>query len=203
MKDDLSILVATYNRPDAIRYVINNIVHRPLIIIVDSDRDHDIPSDVIKPVTVLHCLPGCGPVKAYETGIEAITTRFILILNDDIKFTSDNWLDEAITTYKSKIGINNDGVVALNDGVQHGLIACFPLFSKKFYMDNCHPMPYKTYFQDTEMTQKALLLKRYAYAERATVTHLRWHTDSNDVMCRELGIFNKRMLDWKRQHRFA
>ena len=200
---NVTVLLTTYKRPAAARYMITHIQHRPLMVIVDKGReDLDVPSDLHSGIDLLACEPNCGAVKAIETGIVAIQTKYVMYLSDDMEFmdTNDAWLHELVRVYIEQLG-DKDGVVASNDLWLNGAIACFPLFAKKFHMDYIYPAPYRSFCIDNEWSDKSTYLGRYAYAPAAIIRHLRWHKDYQKQLDREAAIFYKRMAEWKDNQR--
>ena len=194
---EVTIVLTTYKRPVALRYMVRHIKHRPLSVVVDRNRiSCDIPVRKVD-FDIVVAEPNCGAVKAFHTGVLAAATKYIIWLNDDMRIhgKNDAWLYEAARVYVEKLG-DKDGVVALNECVTGGKLACFPLISRKFYMEYFNPPPYRAFGIDNEWTAKAQYLKVYAYAKHAIVKHLQWIPADRKILHSDLTIFRRRMKVW-------
>lgn len=188
---DVTIVMPSRGDKRAAYSVLEQVTHRPFILVVDDVWD--APMNLRKARIVLSPLSKCGPVVPVEAGIVAAQTSHVAIIVDDVEFPDGGqaWLEEACETYRKEIG-DRDGVVALNDGIRSD-IACLPLIAREFYMKHIYPTPFRKYFADTELSVKAQALGVYAVAHKARVTHL--NTGPQDVAAhlRELPIYEQRM----------
>ena len=171
--------------------VLAAVSHRPFLLVVDEGDRASEPLDLTG-AKLVPVKPGSGIVKAVEAGIVAAVTSHVACICDDVAFPDgDGWLAEACRVYTGAVG-DRDGVVALNDGIRSD-IACFPLMSRKFYMEHMHPAPYRRYYMDTELSAKAQHLGVYAVATSARVTHLNIGAHDGAALDSEGQIFRARM----------
>jgi len=191
---DITVIVPTRSRKEQVGALLSSINHPHdlVCLVVNEGREsEDLPTNLNGHI-VVKCAKDAGPVAAAEKGIaEAKTTHFIL-LGDDVKIEPD-CIPEAVKCYNESFG-DLDAVVRLNAKSEAGDedLACFPLMSKKFYMDLCYPVPYHRFYQDTEWTAKAKLLGRFAVAENAKLYHP-WVPHHRDQIASELPMFQERM----------
>jgi hypothetical protein len=151
--DDVTLVIPTKGRPDKVWNIVSTVPHRPLLFVVNAGREAlDLPNE-LRGAGVLS-VPECrGAVHALESGFLAAKTKLVCLICDDVSFVDDGifWLREALRVYNEKLG-DRDGVVALEDGTDAPMTAAFALLSREFYLRNCYPSPYTSYFVDPEWT---------------------------------------------------
>lgn len=190
---DVTVIVPTRSRKEQVGALLSKLKHPHdlVTVVVDEGREaDDLPSSLNGQV-ILKCPKDAGAAKAMEAGIVAAKTSHVLCIGDDLTLDPD-CIDEAIKFYNFNFS-GQDAVVGLNQQVERDAwLGCFVLMSKKFYMDYCHPTPYKRFYQDTEWTCKAKALGRFAICEKAKVEHP-WEPHHREDLEAELPIFNERM----------
>ena len=197
--EQVTIIMPTKGRRAHAATVLAAVSHRPFLVVVDECDPASVPPDLTG-AKLVPVKPGSGIVKAVEAGIVAAATSHVACICDDVAFPDGYvWLAEACRVYTETIG-DRDGVVALNDGIRSD-IACFPLMSRKFYMEHMYPAPYRRYYMDTELSAKAQHLGVYAVATGARVTHLNIGAHDGAALDSEGQIFRARMADFS--HRFS
>lgn len=174
---------------------LQDIAHRPLVLIVNEDRRAlDVPAD-LRGATVLIVPADFTCAQKLEAGFRAATTSHVIYLVDDC-LPAPDLVAEACLAYRTQLGAR-DGVLALNDGVEHGRQACLGLVSRKFYFDHVYPQPYEHYFIDTELSAKARWLGVYAYAPGAQALHFFHEGQQAQRMADESQIFAERMNQFR------
>ena len=195
---NVTVILPTKNGQDRAQYILDNILawNCPITVVVNKDRPEDAPLNLCG-ASVIYCPPNAGSVKALELGIIYAETPYVVILNDDLEFTSrsNGWLDEICRVYAENFG-DGSAVVASNDDTFQGRIACFPLMARKFYLDHCYPAPYRSWLVDNEWTDKAKALGVYAYAENAFFKHLNIHGHDEAVFASDTALHAARMNDF-------
>jgi hypothetical protein len=190
---DVTVIVPTRGRKARVGNFLDQLQHPHdlTIIVVDEGREsEDLPGNLNGQV-IIKVAPACGPVKAVEKGIESSKTSHVLVLGDDLTL-EPGCIEEAVAYYNANFD-GKEAVVGLNQQVERDSdLACFALMSKRFYMDICHPVPYRRFYQDTEWTAKAKMLGLYGVAEKARINHP-WEPHDRQQMEAELPLFTERM----------
>jgi len=194
---DVTVIVPTRSRKEQVGTLLSSLKHPHdlVCLVVNEGREgEDLPATLNGQV-VLKCPKDAGPVAAAEHGILESKTSHFILLGDDVKPEPD-LIGEAVKCYNETFG-DKDAVVRLNATSEAGDegLACFPLMSRKFYMDLCYPVPYRRFYQDTEWTAKAKLVGRYAVAEKARLYHP-WEPHHREELESELPIFQERMAQF-------
>ena len=159
---DVTVIVPTRSRKEQVGTLLSklNHPHDRVLLVVDEGGDGEHLPDGLNGQIIVHCAKDAGPVAAMERGIVESKTSHVLPLGDDVVL-EPNCIEEAVKFYNERFG-DADAVVRLNATSEAGdqELACFPLMSRKFYMDLCFPVPYRRFYQDTEWTAKAKLVGR-------------------------------------------
>lgn len=193
-KEQITILMPTRGRRELVAQRLAQIEHRPLLLVVDQGRrEVDLPAD-LQGAEVVECEPGCGAPKAFEAGVMAARTPWLVMLCDDVE-CAPGMLEEAMRAaeIRDQRSEGKTAIVAFNDGLSHGQQACFSLFSKQFYLDQVYPVQYQKYYIDTELGEKAKWLGRYVYAPRAKCHHTFFDGQDLQVMAEDSELFMERM----------
>lgn len=91
-----------------------------------------------------------------------------VIINDDCVPQKD-WLK---ILYASHL-MHPDHLLQPNDGIMQGKVATMPFATVGYLLENIYD-GYKSYYADTELTDRAIRQNRYGYVPEAIVTHEHW-----------------------------
>jgi GT2 family glycosyltransferase len=193
---DVTVIVPTYNRLAVLENTLSTIPHPKrltIVVVKRGSRNRDCPKK-LGDYKIVETDPAGAYVKAVQDGIEHAKTKLVLVSNDDCEMEPDT-IGCATAAYYHLFGYG-DGVIGLNHGDKWRHLACMALMSKKFYMEQCWPMPYHHYCADNEWTTKAVSMGCYGRCLKAVVHHEfgehvePWHTN-------DWKLFPERMANWR------
>lgn len=194
-KADVTIVMPTRGRVSLVGKLLDAIPHRPLLLAIDPGRrDEDLPAD-LKGADYVELQPtGEGVPKIFDAAIDHVKTSHVFMLCDDVIIETPDWLDKAIDKLNSTYPDGN-GVIAVEDGGWTGSHD-FLLFPKEFYLKHCRPTPFRKYYFDTAIWEKAKRLNCASKCFEARVIHTVEGGRDLKAMDYDKKLFEREMARW-------
>jgi hypothetical protein len=151
------------------------------VVVVDHDEDSYVAIDeLLASAGVRYVMDYSdeyrGHAAAWNRGLELSHGEFIVFAADDLEW-GEGWLTEAMQVMRERH--DGYGLVAFNDGHHDGRkLGTHYLLSRSFIIDHLGGRLswecYKSQYVDMEVNERAKRVGRYAWAEKARVTHQHW-----------------------------
>lgn len=181
----VSILIAASGRPDlfkdmliSLKKTVNMLQDMETVFIIDSDLPSfqyatDFPT--YSGQIIDYSPERRGALWAWNRALQLSTGDILVPAGDDQLF-HDGWLDYALESHREKLG--GYGVTGMNDLAYNGntQVATMFIFDRQYCKDHMGgifaPPCYNYYNIDSEWNEKAKMLGRFYWDERAKVEHL-------------------------------
>jgi len=209
----LSIILPTHNRSEmcakTVKRILETRINNTDLLLVFKNRleQEKLKDELVKlkvdyekyPVFFIIEKSNEGVARAMEYGFENSNRNLCLYINDDITIHDDKWLFKLYNYHIDRFGLGW-GVTAINDSVVHGRFAAFGLIHKDFYFTEIKSVPYKMYFQDNEISEKAEDLRIFQICKECEIEHHHTAAENNyPVMRVDKVLFEQRMKKWREE----
>ena len=196
----ISVLLPTCNRPVLLENMLQSLyatVHRDrLEVIAVIDRDYDSAHLAVsyKVNVIDFSEKKRGALWAWNRALQLSSGNIIVPAGDDQIF-HEGWIEYALESHREKV--RNYGVVGMNDLAYDGntQVATMFLFDRTYCRNEMGgifaPPMYKYYCIDSEWNEKAKILGRFYWDERAKVEHL--HSAHGK---RPVDDLDREKIDW-------
>jgi glycosyltransferase involved in cell wall biosynthesis len=183
-KPEVTIIVLTCHRYDGLKRVIDSIrkntndVLYKLLVVADGDDVEGYNYCLEQNIPCILSSERRDFVAQANLGIYACQTPYFVKIDDDMEIIEKDWLSRALKVFKEKFPDNN-GLLSLNDGIQHGSVFTVGMSSKKFVSfigGNLYYPRYVHFGGDRELVRLSKGLGCYYYEETIKVVHHHWQS---------------------------